>query len=68
MEPTRWSPSTIARIVVQALAGAFHDRQPSGGGQMNYVPKITETTVRTGTIQVEGLNIFYREAGKPGNP
>jgi pimeloyl-ACP methyl ester carboxylesterase len=24
--------------------------------------------VRTGTLAVEGLNIFSREAGKPGNP
>jgi len=35
---------------------------------MNYIPDTTETTVRMGTIEVEGLNIFYREAGKPGNP
>ena len=35
---------------------------------MNYMPNTTETTVRTGISEVEGLNIFYREAGKPGNP
>ena len=35
---------------------------------MNYIPAISDTTVRTGTIEVQGLNIFYREAGKPGNP
>jgi pimeloyl-ACP methyl ester carboxylesterase len=35
---------------------------------MNYRPDTTETTVRMGTIEVEGLNIFYREAGQPGNP
>src|SRR5215475_8637664 len=35
---------------------------------MNYTPSITEATVRTGTIEALGLNIFYREAGKPGNP
>jgi pimeloyl-ACP methyl ester carboxylesterase len=35
---------------------------------MNYIPDTTETTVRVGTTEVEGLNIFYREAGKPGNP
>ena len=35
---------------------------------MNYRPDTTETTVRMGTLEVEGLNIFSREAGKPGNP
>ena len=35
---------------------------------MNYVPHITDTAVRTGTIGVDGLNIFYREARKPGGP
>lgn len=35
---------------------------------MNYVPKTTDATVLMGTNEVEGLNIFYREAGKPGNP
>jgi pimeloyl-ACP methyl ester carboxylesterase len=35
---------------------------------MPYLPEITETTVRTGTLDVEGLGIFYREAGKLGNP
>src|SRR2546428_12446212 len=35
---------------------------------MNYMPDTTETTVRTGSLEVEELNIFYREAGDPGNP
>jgi pimeloyl-ACP methyl ester carboxylesterase len=35
---------------------------------MNYVPDATETTVRMGTTDVEGLNVFYREAGKFGKP
>lgn len=35
---------------------------------MNYKPEITETTVRSETIEVQGLSIFYREAGRPGNP
>jgi pimeloyl-ACP methyl ester carboxylesterase len=35
---------------------------------MNYAPATTETTVQTGTITVQGLNIFFREAGKPSNP
>jgi pimeloyl-ACP methyl ester carboxylesterase len=35
---------------------------------MNYIPDITDTTVRMGTTEVEGLNIFYREAGKQGSP
>src|SRR5574341_487839 len=35
---------------------------------MNYVPDAMETTVRTRTSEVAGLNIFYREAGKRGNP
>ena len=35
---------------------------------MNYIPDIKETTVRTGAIDVDGLNVFYREAGKPANP
>ena len=35
---------------------------------MNYVPETKETTVRTGMSEVQGLSIFYREAGKPGNP
>jgi len=35
---------------------------------MTYTPAITETTLQTGTIMVQGLNIFFREAGKPGNP
>ena len=35
---------------------------------MNYRPDTTETTVRMETLAVEGLNIFSREAGKPGNP
>ena len=28
----------------------------------------TETTLRMGTITVQGFNIFFREAGKLGNP
>jgi pimeloyl-ACP methyl ester carboxylesterase len=35
---------------------------------MNYAPATTETTMQTGTITVQGLNIFFREAGKPSNP
>ena len=35
---------------------------------MDYVPRITDATVLVGTSEVEGVNIFYREAGKPGNP
>lgn len=35
---------------------------------MNYIPDITETSVRMGTIEVQGLSIFYREAGNPGSP
>ena len=35
---------------------------------MNYLPEITDTTVRTGTIDVDGISVFYREAGRPGNP
>ena len=35
---------------------------------MNYIPDTTETTVRMGTTEVEGLNIFYREAGTSGKP
>src|SRR5258705_8223045 len=38
------------------------------GSHMNYMPNTTETTVRTGSFEVEGLNIAYREAGDPGNP
>ena len=35
---------------------------------MNYIPDTTETTVRMGTIEVQGLSIFYREAGKSSDP
>jgi pimeloyl-ACP methyl ester carboxylesterase len=35
---------------------------------MNYIPDTAETTVRMGITEVEGLNIFYREAGTPGKP
>jgi pimeloyl-ACP methyl ester carboxylesterase len=35
---------------------------------MDYTPEATETTVRMRTIAIAGLNLFYREAGKPGNP
>jgi pimeloyl-ACP methyl ester carboxylesterase len=34
---------------------------------MNYRPEITEAAARTGTLEVEGLNIFLREAGTPGS-
>jgi hypothetical protein len=34
----------------------------------NYAPDAIETTVKMGTTEDEGLNIFYREAGKPGRP
>lgn len=36
--------------------------------QMKYAPEITDASVRTGTIEVQGLNIFYREAGRSGSP
>jgi pimeloyl-ACP methyl ester carboxylesterase len=37
--------------------------------QMSYViPEISETTVRVATLHVEGLNIFYREAGSTSQP
>ena len=35
---------------------------------MNNILDATDTAVRMGTIEVQGLNIFYREAGIPGNP
>ena len=35
---------------------------------MNYIPDTTETTVRMGTIEVQGLSLFYREAGKSSDP
>ena len=35
---------------------------------MNSLPDTTETTVRMSTIEVQGLSIFYREAGKAGSP
>ncbi len=35
---------------------------------MNYKPIINPTMVRTGTIEVDKLQIFYREAGRPGKP
>jgi pimeloyl-ACP methyl ester carboxylesterase len=35
---------------------------------MDYTPQATETTVRMRTMEVEGLQIFYREAGRPGSP
>src|SRR5215510_98557 len=44
------------------------DTKAEEESQMNYRPDTTETTVRMGTIAVEGLNIFSREAGKPGSP
>ena len=30
---------------------------------MSYLPETKETKVRTGMSEVEGLSIFYREAG-----
>ena len=35
---------------------------------MNSLPDTTETTVRMSTIEVQGLSIFSREAGKAGSP
>ena len=35
---------------------------------MDYAPEIKDTTVRMQTIEIEGLNIFYREAGRSGHP
>lgn len=35
---------------------------------MSILPATTYTTVKTVTTEIDGLNIFYREAGKPGNP
>jgi pimeloyl-ACP methyl ester carboxylesterase len=35
---------------------------------MKYMPKITNTSVRTGTLEVQGVNVFYREAGRSGHP
>ena len=35
---------------------------------MNSRPDTTDTTVRMRTMEVEGLNLFYREAGKPSRP
>lgn len=35
---------------------------------MNYAPTTNGTSVRMGTTEVEGLNIFYREAGQPDQP
>src|SRR5664279_1653690 len=35
---------------------------------MKTAHEAVDTTVRTGTVEVQGLNIFYREAGKLGNP
>jgi pimeloyl-ACP methyl ester carboxylesterase len=35
---------------------------------MNYLPDTTERTVRRGTLEVHGLSIFYREAGRPNSP
>ena len=35
---------------------------------MDYIPEIADATVRMKTLEVQGLNIFYREAGKPSSP
>jgi pimeloyl-ACP methyl ester carboxylesterase len=47
-----------------------NDRKNNKGKEnpMNYSPSVTKTSVRTGTVEVRGLNIFYREAGRSGNP
>jgi pimeloyl-ACP methyl ester carboxylesterase len=34
----------------------------------NYTPAIETTTVTYKTLAVDGLNVAYREAGRPGNP
>jgi pimeloyl-ACP methyl ester carboxylesterase len=34
----------------------------------NYSPAIANTTVKYGTLQVDGLSIAYREAGDPASP
>ena len=35
---------------------------------MKHEPDSTDRAVRTGTIPIDGINIFFREAGKPGSP
>jgi pimeloyl-ACP methyl ester carboxylesterase len=35
---------------------------------MDYAPDATQTTVWMRTMEVDGLKIFYREAGRPDNP
>jgi pimeloyl-ACP methyl ester carboxylesterase len=35
---------------------------------MKHEPKISDRTVRSEVLAVEGLDIFYREAGNPGSP
>jgi len=35
---------------------------------MTDTPATSETTLHMGSIAVQGLNIFFREAGRPGNP
>lgn len=35
---------------------------------MNYVPEIKDAAVRFGVEDVDGVNVFYREAGRPDNP
>src|SRR5262245_46345558 len=57
--------TTTANDVGQRPTTTSHEGKES---QMNYTPDITDTTMRTGTIDVGGLNVFYREAGRPGNP
>ena len=34
----------------------------------DYIPDITETSVRMATLKVGEVTVFYREAGKAGNP
>lgn len=35
---------------------------------MKHLPETTGIPVRTGTVEVQGLNIFYREAGELNSP
>src|SRR5574341_1618778 len=35
---------------------------------MNQMVNIMSSPVQTGTVEVDGINIFYREGGEPGYP
>lgn len=35
---------------------------------MNYTPTVASADVTYATVEIDGLNIAYREAGEPGNP